>query len=164
MWRATPALHCARHASLRRDTRAQRGKVGLQKQIELEYDHTLEVAKAALAGGCRACHLVSSVGASSSAGVTYLRTKGRIEEALKALGFARLLIYRPACLVGGDRDKPGVKRSLISVCTAVGLLSKIDVNAVATAMRVVALRQANGTVEVFENSALLSLAGAASKD
>ena len=37
-------------------------------------------------------------------------------------------------------------------------------NAVATAMRVVALRQANGTVEVFENSALLSLAGAASKD
>ena len=104
------------------------------------------------------------MGASSSAGVTYLRTKGRIEEALKALGFARLLIYRPACLVGGDRDKPGVKRSLISLCTTVGLLSKIDVNAVATAMRVVALRQANGTVEVFENSALLSLAGAASRD
>ena len=49
-------------------------------------------------------HQVSSQGASASAAVTYLKTKGRIEDALKALGFERLILYRPAALVGGDRD------------------------------------------------------------
>eukprot|EP00961_Rhodomonas_salina_P188009 2537297-Rhodomonas_salina.1 len=63
-----------------------------------------QAAKIALEGGCKRCHIVSSSGASTTAMVPYLKTKGRIEEALKALGFEALYIYRPAVLFGGDRS------------------------------------------------------------
>jgi uncharacterized protein YbjT (DUF2867 family) len=136
----------------------QRGKVGLENQIKLEYDDTLAVARACLEGGCKTCHIVSSVGASPTAGVVYLKTKGRIEEALKTVGFERLVIYRPAALVGGDRDVPGAKRFFITCLSALNAISKIDVKDVATTMRVVALRPGAGAVEVFENAELLALA------
>eukprot|EP00290_Baffinella_frigidus_P012712 CAMPEP_0180164710 /NCGR_PEP_ID=MMETSP0986-20121125/30541_1 /TAXON_ID=697907 /ORGANISM="non described non described, Strain CCMP2293" /LENGTH=218 /DNA_ID=CAMNT_0022115557 /DNA_START=10 /DNA_END=666 /DNA_ORIENTATION=- len=131
----------------------QRRKAGLDGQIKLEYDDTLAVAKHARQGGCRDCHIVSSMGASSNGSFTYMKTKGRIEEALRTVGFERLVIYRPAMLYGGDRDT-FFKRVLFNVVGS----GKIDVAQVARAMRVVALRPPSQPVEVLENKELLLLA------
>ena len=67
----------------------QRKKAGLDGQIKLEFDDTLAVAKHAFACGCRVCHIVTSTGSSASSSFTYMKTKGRIEEALKTIGFTR---------------------------------------------------------------------------
>ena len=50
--------------------------------------------------GARTFVLVSSVGASSSAGNFYLRIKGEAEEAIAALGYPRFVVLRPSLLLG----------------------------------------------------------------
>lgn len=113
------------------------------------------MCKAAKEGGCKVCHIVSSTGANASSSFTYAKTKGRIEESLKGLGFARLCIYRPGALTGGDRDSTAKK--VIYGCLNVillGNLGSIDVNQVGKFMRVTALKGGSG-VEVYENKQML---------
>lgn len=49
--------------------------------------------------------LVSAVGAAANSPVFYNRVKGRLETDIKALGFARLSIFRPSLLLGDRREK-----------------------------------------------------------
>mmetsp|Transcript_28822 Transcript_28822/g.72567 ORF Transcript_28822/g.72567 Transcript_28822/m.72567 type:complete len:228 (-) Transcript_28822:61-744(-) len=136
----------------------QKRKVGLEAQQQLEYDHTLAVAAAARAGGCRACRIVSSQGASAASAVPYLKTKGRIEEALKGLGFERLCIYQPGALHGGDRTTGFFFEKVLPCVTTVLMFSHIEVSRVAAAMRRVALQPATAAVEVYPNAKMVALA------
>lgn len=43
--------------------------------------------------------LLGSVGANAKPSNFYLRTKGELEEGLKALGFARLSLFRPSMIL-----------------------------------------------------------------
>ena len=61
------------------------------------------MAKKALAAGATGVSLVSSVGANAHSKNFYLRTKGQLEEAIKALGFSSVNIYGPGILIG---DRP----------------------------------------------------------
>ena len=71
----------------------------------VDYDLVIAAARAAKLAGTDHMILVSSVGASAKGGNFYLRTKGEVEDELRALGFARLDILRPGLLMG-DRDGP----------------------------------------------------------
>ena len=66
----------------------------------VDFDYCVGIAKLAINTGTSVVSLVSSVGADASSSNFYLRTKGEVEEALKALGFSTLNIYRPGLLLG----------------------------------------------------------------
>ena len=62
-------------------------------------------AGAARMAGARQFLMVSSVGADAGSSNFYLQTKGKAEEAVQSLGFARVDIFRPG-LLRGDRGGP----------------------------------------------------------
>lgn len=72
----------------------------------VDFDANLAVARAALAAGARRAGLVSAMGASAKSGIFYNRVKGELEDALRALPFAGLVIARPSMLAG-DRASLG---------------------------------------------------------
>jgi len=62
----------------------------------------------ALAAGARQFALVSSVGANARSTSFYLRTKGEIEDAVKALLFTSVHIFQPGFLMGSrSEQRPG---------------------------------------------------------
>lgn len=69
-------------------------------------DHAYPLAVATLARrhGATSFALVSSVGANAASRALYLRTKGEIEDALRALAFPSLTIVRPS-IIGGERTE-----------------------------------------------------------
>ncbi|MEJ7729824.1 MAG: NAD(P)H-binding protein [Polyangiaceae bacterium] len=71
---------------------------------KVDHDYPLAVARLAHAHGARAFAHCSSVGASAKGSSFYLRTKGEVEDALRALGFESLTIARPSFL-DGDREE-----------------------------------------------------------
>ncbi|MEM9302281.1 MAG: NAD-dependent dehydratase [Pseudomonadota bacterium] len=64
----------------------------------------IDVARRAREAGTPTCAVVSSINASARSGNFYLRTKGRMEEALRALGFPTLVVLRPSLLAGQRRE------------------------------------------------------------
>lgn len=81
----------------------------------VDHDLVLAVARAAKAAGARHIISVSSVGASAKSGNFYLRTKGEVEDELRALGFERLDIVRPGLLTGqrGGPWRPGESLGMV---------------------------------------------------
>lgn len=71
------------------------------RAVDLEAN--LGVARAAVEAGARRMGLVSAAGASSQSSVFYSRVKGDLEDALKAMDLAALVIARPSLLLG-NRD------------------------------------------------------------
>jgi len=72
--------------------------------LAVDHDAVLAFAQASLAAGARRFAVVSSVGAKAGSGTFYLDTKGRVEAALAAMGFERLVMLRPS-LLDGDREE-----------------------------------------------------------
>jgi uncharacterized protein YbjT (DUF2867 family) len=76
------------------------------RQIDVEFP--LAAAGRALQSGARRFVLVSSVGADPKAKNFYLRTKGEVEQALSALPFQAVHIFRPSLLLGRrSESRPG---------------------------------------------------------
>jgi uncharacterized protein YbjT (DUF2867 family) len=67
---------------------------------EVDVDHVVAFARAALAAGASRLVVMSSAGADSRSRSFYLRTKGEMEEQLEGLGFAALDILQPGLLLG----------------------------------------------------------------
>lgn len=84
-------------------TRKQAGSDAAFRKVD--FDYVLAIAKAAREGGAMAFALTSSVGANAASSFLYMRTKGEIEEAIAALGYASYTVVRPAGLVGERADK-----------------------------------------------------------
>jgi uncharacterized protein YbjT (DUF2867 family) len=64
----------------------------------IDHDAVVAFARAARDAGARQFLMVSSVGAGGAS--FYLKTKGRAEASVRALGFARVDIFRPGLLLG----------------------------------------------------------------
>ncbi len=64
----------------------------------IDHDAVVAFARAAKDAGARQFLMVSSVGAGGAS--FYLKTKGRAEASVRALGFARVDIFRPGLLLG----------------------------------------------------------------
>ncbi|AOX16594.1 Rossmann-fold NAD(P)-binding domain-containing protein [Kozakia baliensis] len=108
--------------------------------FHVDQDYVLAFARGAHALGARQFILVSSVGAGGPG--FYLRTKGRIERDIEALGFRRMDIVRSGMLLGQraeTRPMEAVGQRLTAVVAPlmVGKLSRygaIQAQTVATAM------------------------------
>lgn len=72
----------------------------------IDFDAVLAVAKAARATGATRLGVVSAMGADARSAVFYNRVKGEAEDALRALGFPRLVIAQPS-MISGDRAALG---------------------------------------------------------
>lgn len=73
------------------------GKAGFYK---VDHDYVLNIAKWAKEKGVERVCLISSIGANPKSSSFYLKTKGKIEQELIALGFRHLCIVRPSLLLG----------------------------------------------------------------
>lgn len=76
-------------------------KANFQK---VDYHYPLRIAKMGLQQGASHYILVSSLGADSRSRTLYYRTKGELEDALKALGYKQLTILRPSLLLGKRKE------------------------------------------------------------
>ncbi len=79
-------------------TRKQAGSIAAQRVIDLDY----QIAAAKLACDNTIAHyaLVSSSGANSQSRSAYLRMKGELDDAIKAMPFKRISIFKPSVLLG----------------------------------------------------------------
>ena len=66
----------------------------------VDFGYVVAFARAARAVGARRFMLVSAIGASARSRIFYLRVKGETEEAVAALGYPALHIFRPGLLLG----------------------------------------------------------------
>jgi uncharacterized protein YbjT (DUF2867 family) len=81
-------------------------KAGSQSAFEeIDWHLPVRFAKAVKQRSVKQFHVISSLGADAHSKNFYLRTKGRMEEDLRALGFDTLVIYRPSLLLGERAEK-----------------------------------------------------------
>jgi uncharacterized protein YbjT (DUF2867 family) len=84
-------------------------KAGSQEAFrKIDVGYSKAFAELALAAGARQFALVSSVGANARSTNFYLRTKGEIEDAVKAPPFTSVHIFQPSFLMGSrSEQRPG---------------------------------------------------------
>lgn len=78
-----------------------------EAQWRVDYDYQYTFAEHCRQNGVPTFVLVSAVGAKAQSKLFYNRMKGQLEDAIKALGFARLLIFQPSVLVRKGSDRKG---------------------------------------------------------
>jgi uncharacterized protein YbjT (DUF2867 family) len=135
------------------------------KEAFLDVDEraVLAFARACRKGGVRRFVLVSSIGADRRSMNFYLRVKGEVEEAVRALGFDGAHILRPSFLDGERREaRTGEKLGMVVANAAMSVLgtswryAPIKDHVVARAMRRMARDVAPGFF-VHESKELQSL-------
>jgi uncharacterized protein YbjT (DUF2867 family) len=84
----------------------------------IDHDAVVAFARAARDAGARQFIMVSSVGAGGAS--FYLKTKGRAEASVRAMGFARVDIFRPGLLLG---DRAGDARPVERLFAAISPLT-----------------------------------------
>ncbi|XP_032068275.1 oxidoreductase HTATIP2 isoform X3 [Thamnophis elegans] len=140
-----------------------RAKAGADGFVRVDRDYVEHAAKLAKAGGCHHFILESSKGADSSSSFLYLKTKGEVENRIKALGFERFSIFRPAVLLCDRQEsRPGewvTRKALGVVAHFFPTYMSIPTTTVARAMVNLAVMPAKDgeKVEVLENAAIHAL-------
>ncbi len=76
-----------------------------EKFREIDYDYPLELARITHSLGARQYLLVSALGADKDSSLYYNKVKGEVEEAISAVGFETLHIFRPSLLLGPRAEK-----------------------------------------------------------
>lgn len=132
--------------------------------VKVDHDYVLAAAK--LAHSARVPHfsIVTAAGSNADSWFLYMQTKGKVENALKALNFSHLSIFQPGLLLRPDNTRFGEK-------LATWFMPALPTSTLATAMLQDALNQARPggeapshgrhDVEVFGNNAIKQLAAAA---
>ena len=82
-----------------------------EAQWAIDYEANLEFAKAARENGVNTLVLISASGANSASSLFYQRMKGELEQAIIALNFPHLIIFRPPLLIRPNSDRLGEKNS-----------------------------------------------------
>lgn len=78
-----------------------------EAQWRVDYDYQYAFAEHCRQNGVPTFVLVSAAGAKAQSKLFYNRMKGQLEDAIKALGFPRLLIFQPSVLVRKGSDRKG---------------------------------------------------------
>ena len=123
----------------------------------IDHDFVLAFAKAGLAAGATRFAYLSAANADAGSPVFYARLKGRTEDALKALGFADLGIYRPSMIVAARAHRRWAESMLFPLLPAVdsllaGPLAKyrsIPVETLARAIAAFGGQQGSGTRTLY---------------
>lgn len=132
---------------------------------KVDYEYPIRLAKQAAQQGAAQYLIVTAMGADKQSSIFYSRVKGEVEDALRALHFPALHLFRPSLLLGeraqfrfGERAS-AVAMKLLGFAFA-GPLRKykaISASAVAEAMLRAALAGRSG-VQVYESDAIEDLA------
>lgn len=95
-----------------------------EAQWAIDYEANLEFAKAARENGVNTLVLVSASGANAASRLFYQRMKGELEQALIALNFPHLIIFRPPLLIRPNSDRVGKKvaERIFRVFNRIGML------------------------------------------
>lgn len=133
---------------------------------KVDHDYALALGRNAASLRARRFLLVSSVGADPKAGTFYLRVKGELEQALRALPFEGLYLFQPSILLGPrEEERPGEKAGLTLArafeWALVGGLRKyrpMPAAVLARAMTVAGERAPGGT-QVLRYDEIVKLAG-----
>jgi uncharacterized protein YbjT (DUF2867 family) len=81
-------------------------KAGSQENFrQVDFHYPVKAAKLAKEHGVSQMLVISSMGADAGSRVFYSRTKGEMEEALSAIGFRSLHIFRPSLILGDRKEK-----------------------------------------------------------
>ena len=88
----------------------------------VDYEYPVAIARQAAEAGDAQFLLVSSVGADRHSSNFYLRTKGEVEDAIGALPFRGLHVFRPSFLIGERADSRPGERFGIAAARIVGPL------------------------------------------
>ena len=80
-----------------------------EAQWAIDYEANLEFAKVARQNGVNTLVLISASGANSASSLFYQRMKGELEQAIIALNFPHLIIFRSPLLIRPDSDRLGEK-------------------------------------------------------
>jgi len=142
-------LFCALGTTLRKA-----GSQEAQYRIDCTYPYT--IGKVAKANGVRQYLLVSSLGADAQSSNFYLKTKGDLEEKLRALDFETFVSARPSILLGARSEFRFGERIGIVLAQALAFLIPkkyrgIHASAVATALIHLANTGLKGTNIVESN-------------
>jgi uncharacterized protein YbjT (DUF2867 family) len=71
---------------------------------KVDFDITVNAAKFCKLNGCETFVFVSAVGANSKSNNFYLKLKGEVEDAVKAVGLKSVHIMRPSLLIGNRKE------------------------------------------------------------
>lgn len=95
-----------------------------EAQWAIDYEANLEFAKAARENGVDALVLVSASGANSASRLFYQRMKGELEQAIIALNFPHLIIFRSPLLIRPNSNRLGEKMAerIFRVLNRIGML------------------------------------------
>ena len=131
-----------------------------EAQYQVDYEYQLAFARAARANGVPRFVLISAGMADPKSLVFYSRMKGELEQAIRALGFENVTIFRPGLLSRPDTDRAGerVSESVLRFFNKLGLLKKLaplPVHQLATLMLRYG-KQKNKGVQVLESKQILS--------
>lgn len=140
-------------------------KAGSQQAFrQVDFELPVAVAKSALKSGARQFLLVSSVGADPRSSNFYLKTKGEAEQAVAALPFQAVHIFRPSFLMGPRTEFRLGEVVAIPVARALqyammgGLRKYRPIHAEDVARAMVAVAKAHCTgVQVYEYSEIEKL-------
>lgn len=81
-------------------------KAGSQEAFKkVDYGYPLKVAQLQSAAGSKNFLVISAIGASSTSSIFYSRVKGAMEEAISALPFQQVYIFRPSFIAGKRKEK-----------------------------------------------------------
>lgn len=95
-----------------------------EAQWAIDYEANLEFAKAARENSVNTLVLVSASGANSASRLFYQRMEGELEQALIALDFPHLIIFRSPLLIRPNSDRLGEKvaERIFRVLNRIGML------------------------------------------
>jgi uncharacterized protein YbjT (DUF2867 family) len=79
-----------------------KGDKGAYRKVD--YDITVNAAKFCKLNGCETFVFVSAVGANNKSNNFYLKLKGEVEDAVKAIGLKSVHIMQPSLLIGNRKE------------------------------------------------------------
>ncbi len=132
-----------------------------QAQYKIDCTYPFEIGKIAKANGVKQYILVSSIGSDANSSNFYLRTKGDLEQKIKALDFENFISVRPSFILGDRQEfrlgeKIGIVLAKAISPLLVGSLKKyrgIEAAQIAKGMQVLANKGLKG-VHFVESDAL----------
>jgi uncharacterized protein YbjT (DUF2867 family) len=132
---------------------------------KVDFDAELAYATTASQAGARQFILVSSIGANAQSSTFYLQIKGELEEAVKALPFRSIHIFRPSFLAGDRSSDRTAERLSTTVAKALDFAfigkfrkySPVEADDLAAAMLAVARKEDPGP-HLYEYEQILLLA------
>jgi uncharacterized protein YbjT (DUF2867 family) len=86
-----------------------------KKYYELDHDYPVLAARIARENGASSVFVVTAVGANATSKVFYIKTKGKVEQDIIALGYAHTHIFRPSMLIGNRREHRPTEKLLLEI-------------------------------------------------